>query len=148
MQIRQADPAERLQLEIQAAKHTLRSPLTGMITRVPLKVGETVVPGQTVVVVSNPSQLEVNLYVREADLGQVFLSQAVSISADPYPDRTFDGTVTWINPRAEFTPRNVQTRQDRQNLVFAVKVRIANPDEALRPGLPVDATFAPGRPAR
>ena len=61
--------------------------------------------------------------------------------ADSFPERAFAGRVRTIATRAEFTPRNVQTQKDRQNLVFAVTVRVPNPDGALKAGLPVDATF-------
>ena len=66
----------------------------------------------------------------------------VSIRSDAFPERVFSGQVTTIADRAEFTPRNVQTQKDRQNLVFAITVRVPNADGALKAGLPVDATFA------
>ncbi len=143
LQLRQADPATRRQLEIQAEKFTLRSPTAGVITRVPVRLGEAVSPGQTIATVADLSRLKLTLYVLERDLGQVRVGQQVAISADPFPGRSFSGEVTSINPRAEFTPRNVQTQRDRVNLVFGVKVRVANRDGALKPGMPVDATFAP-----
>jgi HlyD family secretion protein len=81
------------------------------------------------------------VYVLEAQLGRVALGQHVAVRADPFPERVFDGRVQTIATRAEFTPRNVQTQRDRQNLVFAVKVRVPNLDGALKAGLPADATF-------
>ena len=72
----------------------------------------------------------------EADLGRVAVGQSVGIRADAFPDRVFAGRVQTIANRAEFTPRNVQTQKDRQNLVFAVTVRVPNPDGALKAGLP------------
>jgi multidrug resistance efflux pump len=141
LQIRQAEPAARLQLELQADRYLLRSPIDGLVSRVPMRLGEVAVPGQSVVVVTNPRQVEITLYLREQELGQARVGQTVSLSADPFPGRAFDGRVTWISPRAEFTPRNVQTQRDRQNLVFAVKVEVDNPAGLLKPGLPVDATF-------
>ena len=74
-------------------------------------------------------------------MGRVFVGQHVSVRADAFGDRSFAGTVRTIATRAEFTPRNVQTQKDRQNLVFGVTVRLPNPDGALKAGLPVDATF-------
>jgi HlyD family secretion protein len=71
----------------------------------------------------------------------VTIGQTVSLRADSFPDRVFAGQVRMIATRAEFTPRNVQTQKDRQNLVFGVTVRVPNPDVALKAGLPVDATF-------
>jgi HlyD family secretion protein len=106
-----------------------------------VKPGEVVAPGTPILTVINPRDLRLTLYVLEAQLGQVRVGQNVAIQADPFPERVFDGRVQTIATRAEFTPRNVQTQRDRQNLVFAVKVRVPNPDGALKAGLPVDATF-------
>jgi len=85
--------------------------------------------------------LEVRFALRHRDMGRVFVGQNVGVHADAFPERSFAGRVQTIATRAEFTPRNVQTQKDRQNLVFAVTVRVPNPDGALKAGLPVDATF-------
>ena len=142
-QLLQADAAPRRQLELQADRYQVRSPSPGTVLRVVGHVGEVVGPGAAIATVADLAQLKLTLYVLERDLGRVQVGQAVAITADPYPGRTFEGRVTAINSRAEFTPRNVQTQRDRQNLVFGVRVRVANPDRALKPGLPVDATFLP-----
>jgi HlyD family secretion protein len=71
----------------------------------------------------------------------VHLNQTVEVTVDSFPDKTFEGVVTYISDEAEFTPRSVQTREERVNLVFAVKIRIENPDHALKPGIPADALF-------
>jgi multidrug resistance efflux pump len=141
LQIMQATLAARQQLEIQAARYQLHSPIAGVVTRVPMHVGEVVSPGQTVVAVADLSNLDLTAYVLERDLGGVRVGQAVAVTADPFPGRTFRGVVTSTNQNAEFTPRNVQTQADRLNLVFGVKVRVENPDMALKPGMPADVTF-------
>ena len=143
LQIRQADPAMRQQLELQAEKYVVRTPISGVITRLPVRAGEIAAPGQTLAAVTDLSHLKLTVYVLERDLGQVDVGQQVSVTSDPFPGRTFGGVVTSINSRAEFTPRNVQTQRDQLNLVFGVKIRVDNPDGALKPGMPVDATFAP-----
>ncbi|MBI3964852.1 MAG: HlyD family efflux transporter periplasmic adaptor subunit [Chloroflexi bacterium] len=145
-QLRGADVAQRQQLEIQADRYIVRTPISGVVTKTPARVGEVAAPGQTLVNVSDLSQLKLTVYVLERDLGRVWVGQSVHVAADPFPGRTFSGVVTSINSRAEFTPRNVQTQRDRQNLVFGVKIRVDNPDGALKPGLPVDAIFLPGEP--
>jgi multidrug resistance efflux pump len=144
LQIRQAEAAARLQLQLESEKYQLRSPIDGIVSRVPMRLGEVAMPGQAVVVVTDPWQVEINLYVRELDLGRVWVGQIVDVSADPFPGQRFNGRVAWISPRAEFTPRNVQTQRDRKNLVFAVKVEVENPGGMLKPGLPADATFVTG----
>jgi HlyD family secretion protein len=65
----------------------------------------------------------------------------VGVTVDSFPGQTFEGTVTYISDEAEFTPRSVQTREERVNLVFAVKIRLENPDYKLKPGMPADALF-------
>jgi multidrug resistance efflux pump len=142
LQITQADPALRRQLELQADKYVLRSPVSGVITKLPSRLGEVVAPGQTVVAVADTSHLKLTLYVLEKDVGQVRVGQHVDVTADPFPGLAFSGTVMSVNNKAEYTPRNIQTRQDRLNLVFGINVRVVNPGGALKPGMPVDATFA------
>ena len=143
LQIRQADTATHQQLLILVDRYQLRSPISGLVTRVPMHAGEVISPGQTAAAVADLTSLELTAYVLERDLGQVRVGQQVAVTVDPFPERTFRGVVTSTNPRAEFTPRNVQTQRDRLNLVFGVKVRVDNPDGALKPGMPADATFSP-----
>jgi len=141
VQIMQAKLAARQQLEVQAARFQLHSPISGVVTRVPMHIGEVVTPGQTVAAVADLTTLELTAYVLERDLGGVQIGQQVSVTVDPFPGQAFRGAVTSTNPRAEFTPRNVQTQADRLNLVFGVKIRVDNPDMALKPGMPADVSF-------
>jgi multidrug resistance efflux pump len=141
LQMRMADQITLMQLQIQVKDYTLRSPTSGVVTHVAMKVGEVVFPGETIVTVANPSHLKVTVYIPERNLGTVRAGQPVRVTADPFPDRAFDGVITSINEQAEFTPRNVQTKADRLNLVFGVQIDVANPDGALKAGMPVDVTF-------
>jgi HlyD family secretion protein len=86
-------------------------------------------------------EVTLTVYVPEDQLGQVNIGQDVEVQVDSYPDRLFMGTVVAIADEAEFTPRNVQTKEERVNMVFAVDVRIPNPDHELKPGVPADATI-------
>jgi len=76
-------------------------------------------------------------------VGRVKLGQSVQVTVDTFPGRTFLGKVTYIAPEAEFTPRNVQTKEERVTTVFGVRVELPNRDHALKPGMPADATFVP-----
>jgi multidrug resistance efflux pump len=143
LQFRQGDTTTQQQLAIQTEKYQLKSPISGVVTRVPLHTGEVVAPGQTVLAVADLSALDLTAYVLERDLGRVRVGQEVAVTADPFPGRAFYGVVTSTNQHAEFTPRNVQTQRDRLNLVFGVKIRVDNPQGELKPGMPADATFAP-----
>lgn len=148
LQITLGDAAARRELDLESEKYILRAPLAGQVLRVVARVGEFTAPGQPVLVIADLAEVEANLYVPVRDLGQVRVGQTVVLTADPYPGRTFPGVVTSINPKAEYTPRNVQNQRDRLNLVFGVTARVDNRAGALLPGLPIQATFrsdAPGR---
>jgi multidrug resistance efflux pump len=137
------DAAQYQLQQAQLQKLELHAPLDGVVQKRLVHAGEFVGTGTPIFTIADPTDLKLTLFVREVDLGRVSVGQRVDIHADPFPDRTFEGHVTAIADKAEFTPRNVQTQRDRQNLVFAVTVRVPNPDRALKSGLPVDATFLP-----
>ena len=143
IQLKQAtiDPAQQQVVQAQMSRLELRAPLGGVVQKRIAHKGEYVGPGAPILTVADPTDLKLTLYVLEADLGQVNVGQTVSLRADSFPDRVFSGRVRTIATRAEFTPRNIQTQKDRQNLVFGVTVRVPNVDGALKAGLPIDATF-------
>jgi multidrug resistance efflux pump len=135
------DPAQQQLSEAQLSRMQLLAPLSGIVQKRLAHRGEYVGPGTPILTVADPTDLKLTLYVLEPDLARVSLGETVTIAPDGYAGRVFTGVVRTIANRAEFTPRNVQTQRDRQNLVFAITVRVPNPDSALKPGLPVDATF-------
>lgn len=141
LQHRMAQVAERQLLELQLEKTSIRSPMDGVVYRRSIRVGEVATPGAVLMTVGKLDQVELTLYVREGDIGRVRVDQPVSVQVDSFPGETFQGRVSFIASKAEFTPRNVQTQKDRLNLVFAVKVKIPNPDLRLKPGVPADATI-------
>ncbi len=148
LQVEQApDPATKRVYQLQAADYRLTSPRTGIVTRVPAHVGELAFPGAALLAVSDLSTLRLTIYVREADLSRVRVGQRLGITAVTFPSRTFGGVVTSINQQAEFTPRNIQTTADRQNLVFGVQADVDNRDGSLKPGMTVDAQFLTGTDA-
>jgi HlyD family secretion protein len=135
------EPAQQQLVQAQLSRLELRAPLGGVVQKRLARKGEFVAPGAAILTIADPTDMKLTLYVLEADVGHVMIGQTVSLRADPFPDRAFAGRVRMIATHAEFTPRNVQTQKDRQNLVFGVTVRVPNPDGALKAGLPVDATF-------
>ena len=128
-------------LRVQLDKLTLQAPISGLVLERPVHVGEVAAPGAPLMTLADLDSLSLTIYVPEDQLGQVQLGQPVSVTVDAYPGRTFDGLVTFIASQAEFTPKNVQTREERVNMVFAVKVKLPNSDHALKPGMPADATI-------
>ena len=115
------------------------SPLDGFVVKKFVEVGETVSPMSSLVKVSNISSVNLIIYVSEAELGKIKLGQKADITIDTYPDKKYEGKVTFISPEAEFTPKNIQTKDERTKLVFAVKIEIPNKDFDLKPGMPADA---------
>jgi HlyD family secretion protein len=122
-------------------KQTIVAPVGGVVLEVSIHQGELAAPGGTLLTLGDLDQVTLTVYVPENRLGQVKIGQQVAVSVDSFPGRTFAGDVVTIADEAEFTPRNVQTQEERVNMVFAVEVRIPNPDHALKPGLPADAVI-------
>ncbi len=139
-QVRQAEAAVRL-IDAQISKLTLTAPMDGIVTSRGAQTGETAMAGASLLTIANLDQVTLVIYVPENRVGQVQLGQEVEVRVDSFPERAFVGHVANIAGEAEFTPRNVQTQEERVNLVFAVKVRIPNLDYALKPGMPADATI-------
>jgi HlyD family secretion protein len=129
------------------ADSTIAAPAAGTVTHKAVEAGELVIPGSTIVTVSELSSVYVMIYLTEVEVGRVRLGDPVDVSIDAFPGKVFPGRITYISPEAEFTPKNVQTKQDRVKLVFGVKVVIENPEGLLKPGLPADAVirFPSGR---
>lgn len=138
----EAESALRL-AQIQYDESMIASPITGVVLTKNYERGDVVMPGSTVYTLGNLNRPWIKIYVSDVDLGRVRLGQHVRITVDSFPDKTFDGTVERIADKAEFTPHDVQTREDRTALVFAVKVYIKNKDMILKPGMPADAVFEP-----
>ncbi len=81
------------------------------------------------------------IYIPEPQLGRVKLGQIAEVRTDSYPGKVYRGTVSFISAEAEFTPKTIQTAEERVKLVFAVKVRLDNPRQELKPGMPADAVL-------
>lgn len=117
----------------------IESPQAGTVTNIVAHPGEIAAPGASLLTVADLSQVTLTVYVPENRIGQVRLNQQVHVTVDSFADRVFEARVSHISNRAEFTPRNVATKEERVNLVFAVEIRIGNEDGALKPGMPADA---------
>lgn len=115
------------------------SPINGFIVKTFVEKGETVSPMSSLFKVSDLDNIELKIYVSTEELGFVKLGQKAEISVDSFKDKTFEGTVTHISPEAEFTPKNIQTKDERTKLVFAVKISIPNKNYVLKSGMPADA---------
>jgi multidrug resistance efflux pump len=127
------------QWQVKRDQARITAPEAGLVTAVVLRVGETAAPGSPIVQLADLSQVTLTVYVPEPELGRVQVGQTMQVAVDSFPGRAFEGLVAQVAGQAEFTPKNVQTREERANTVFAVKISLANPDMALKPGMPADA---------
>jgi len=125
-------------IESQISDGTIDAPVSGVIVDKFVERGEVVALGLPVVSLVNLDELWIKLYVVETQLGHVKLGESADITIDSHPEKVFKGTVVWISPQAEFTPKNVQTKEARADLVYAVKITVPNPDRILKIGMPAD----------
>ena len=138
--LRQAKVALEM-IEIQLDKFIVKAPVDGTILSRNLDVGEMIVPGSVVIVIGQLEEVHLTVYVPEDKYGQIQLGQSVTITADSFPDESFDGQVIRIADEAEFTPRNVQTVEGRLATVYAIEILVPNPDLRLKPGMPADVVI-------
>jgi HlyD family secretion protein len=115
------------------------APSAGTVTLRAVEPGELVAPGMNVLRLTYLDRVKLTIYVNEAEVGRISLGQKAQVFIDGKPATPFNGDVTYISPVAEFTPKNVQTKEERTKLVFAVRIEVDNPDGSLKPGLPADA---------
>jgi HlyD family secretion protein len=141
--VAQAEATVR-QLDATLANAAVRAPFDGVVTVKDREQGEVVGAGTPVLTVTNLADRWVRIYVREDRIGAVHLGQGATITADTYPGKRYPGEVSYIASQAEFTPRTVQTAEERVKLVYAVKVRITGDSAVdLKPGIPADVRLEP-----
>jgi HlyD family secretion protein len=116
----------------------LVSPISGEVLMRSAEPGEIAKLGQTVLTVIDHRRLEIKVYIPEEYLGRIKIGQNVGIIIDSFKDKTFPGTVANISARAEFTPKNIQTKKERIKTVYAVTVSSGDHDGVLKPGMPCD----------
>ncbi len=114
------------------------SSINGNIVKMFVEEGENVTVMSSLLKISDLSSVELTIYVSEEQLGRVKLGQRAEVSVDAFTDKKFSGTITYISPEAEFTPKNIQTKDERTKLVFEVKIKIPNPNYELKTGMPAD----------
>jgi len=136
--VAQAEAAVRT-IDATLANMSIHSPFNGVVTVRHREPGETVPLGSPVLTVMNRDDRWVRIYIPENRIGAVHIGQPAEITFDTYPDKTYAGKVIYIASEAEFTPKSVQTSEERIKLVYAVKVQITeDPTYDLKPGVPAD----------
>jgi len=124
-----------------AGECELRAPRDAEVSKLPHEAGELVSPGAVLVRLVDLSTPKATFYLPNAEVGAVKAGAAAVVVADAWPGRTFEGTVRTVSLEAEFTPRNIQTRTDRDRLVYPVEVTVKDPEHRLRAGMPVQVTI-------
>lgn len=138
--LKQAEAAVEL-AKVQLAYSIVTAPRDGVVVSVTTNVGQNASPGKTLMTLVDPQELFVRVFVPETEIGHVKVGQAATATTDS-SQRTFDGSVSYIASEAEFTPNNVQTKEQRVKLVYEVRVAMTDPSGTLKAGMPVDVAFA------
>jgi len=118
---------------------TVTAPIAGTVLERLAESGELALVGSGIATLADLGSLNLTIYLPETEIGRVSLGQAAKVSVDSFPGRAFAGTVSFISPTAEFTPKNVQTKDERVKQVFAVKIDLGSGEGLLKPGMPADA---------
>ena len=125
----------------QQAYAELRAPFDGVVLSKAAEPGEYLMTGAPVVTVGRLDRVWLRAYVPETELGRVQLGGAAAVRTDTYPGKTYSGRIAFISSEAEFTPKSVQTHEERVKLVYRIKIDLDNPDRELKPGMPADAVL-------
>lgn len=133
--------AEALQAlaESRLGHATLISPVSGLVLSKHIEPGEQVAVGTPVLTIGQLDEVWLRAYINETDLGKVQVGRQATVTTDSFPGRKYPGTITFISPEAEFTPKSVQTEKERVKLVYRIKITIPNQSRELKPGMPADA---------
>ena len=123
----------------QIADSYIIAPVSGTITYKPVEEGELIGTGTIIVRISRLEKMELMIYINETELGKVKIGSTANVVIDTFPDKKYPATVVYVSPVAEFTPRNVQTKDERTKLVFGVKLEVENANGELKSGMPADA---------
>jgi HlyD family secretion protein len=129
--------------EANAADLVLLAPVDGVIFERYAEAGEVLTPGSPVLTVGHVSEPWVRVFLPARDAARIRLGQPAAVTLDGAPGRQFPGTVTVINPRAEFTPRAALTQEEREDLMFGVRIDVQDSTGAVKPGLPATAVLTP-----
>ncbi|MES2393639.1 MAG: efflux RND transporter periplasmic adaptor subunit [Acidobacteriota bacterium] len=129
-----AAQAQVQQIEANLREASLNAPAEGLVETVSVRPGDLIAPGKIVLTMLEPSQLWLKVYVPETDLSHVRIGQSAQVTVDSL-HQTFNGSVQQIDASAQFLPRNVQTRDDREHQVFGLKIHVDNPNGVLKSGM-------------
>lgn len=140
IQLEQSNKAVE-QAKVELEKTVIKAPIDGVVNSLFFDKGEFVSTGKPFAEIYDPNNIEIKAYVSEANIGHVKVGQVVEIFVDSHEGKPFNGKVTKINNEAEFTPKNIQTKEERVNTVFEVKIEVTDSNGIIKPGMPVDVNI-------
>ncbi len=129
-------------VQLQMDKLSVHAAVSGVVMTRNIEPGEIMQPGITAMTLGQLDTLTITVYLPEDRYGQVHLGDQAQVTADSFSDESFDAIVTRIADQAEYTPRNVQTEDDRRTTVYAVELSVVDPEGKLKPGMPADVVFS------
>ncbi|MGB2896945.1 MAG: HlyD family efflux transporter periplasmic adaptor subunit [Anaerolineales bacterium] len=129
-------------IELVLEDTVIRAPIDAVILNSSVEEGEVIAPGVTVMTLGNVDRMTITVYLAENQYGKVSVGDLASVTADSFPGEAFEAEVVRIADEAEYTPRNVQTEEERQTTVYALDLRVLDPEGKLKPGMPADVVFA------
>ena len=132
-------------IDSQLSDTTATSPITGVVLVKSVDVGEVVAPGTAILTVGDIDHPWLRAYINETDLGRVKLGSKVRVTTDAFPGKVYDGKVSFISSDAEFTPKQIQTTEERVKLVYRIKIDVDNPQHELKSNMPADAEILVNR---
>jgi multidrug resistance efflux pump len=138
---RRAIQAQIAEADANMAERTVIAPIDGTILSRPVEVGDVVSPGAPLFVMVDLNRLYVKVYIPEPDIPKLKLGDPADVSVDAFPGRTFPARITKIYNQAEFTPKNVETQEERLKLVFGVELSFTQSEGLLKPGMPADGAI-------
>jgi HlyD family secretion protein len=145
VEVRRADidraRAQVALIESQLEDTVAMTPIDGVVLVKAAQVGEILAPGTTVLTIGELAHPWLRGYIAEQDLGRVQLGQKVQVTTDSFPGKSYAGRIAFIASEAEFTPKQIQTRQERVKLVYRIKIEIDNPNQELKLNMPADAVI-------
>jgi HlyD family secretion protein len=126
-------------VDAQLADAVAASPVNGVVLVKTAEVGEILAPGTTFVTIGEMDRPWMRAYIGELDLGRVNLGMKVKVTTDSFPGKVYWGRVTFISSEAEFTPKQIQTPEERVKLVYRIKIEVENPGHELKLNMPAEA---------
>jgi membrane fusion protein YbhG len=126
------------EIDVKRKERTVVAPERAVVEVLMVRPGDIAAPNQAVALVLRADDLWVKAYISEVDLGRIRLGQKVEVTSDTYPNKRFEGVITFIASESEFTPRNVQTIDERRHQVFGLKVRVTDPQGVFKSGMAAD----------